>query len=85
MGYGFVEYSSLKLMNEALKQLQNSELQGHRLELKRSDQKNEINSTNKINYPKSFTTCIPESLLQTFQNDQRQSSYSYEKAFTQHP
>jgi multiple RNA-binding domain-containing protein 1 len=37
MGYGFVEYSSLKLLNEALKQLQNSELQGHKLELKRSE------------------------------------------------
>lgn len=37
MGYGFVEYSSLKLLNEALKQLQNSELQDHKLELKRSE------------------------------------------------
>ena len=37
MGYGFVEYSSLKLLNEALKQLQHSELQGHKLELKRSE------------------------------------------------
>jgi multiple RNA-binding domain-containing protein 1 len=37
MGYGFVEYSSLKLLNEALKQLQHSELQGHQLELKRSE------------------------------------------------
>lgn len=37
MGYGFVEYSSLKLVNEALKQLQNSELQEHKLELKRSE------------------------------------------------
>jgi hypothetical protein len=37
MGYGFIEYSSLKLLNEALKQLQHSELQGHQLELKRSE------------------------------------------------
>ncbi len=37
MGYGFVEYSSLKFLNEALKQLQHSELQGHQLELKRSE------------------------------------------------
>jgi multiple RNA-binding domain-containing protein 1 len=37
MGYGFVEYASLKLLNEALKQLQHTELQGHQLELKRSE------------------------------------------------
>jgi multiple RNA-binding domain-containing protein 1 len=37
MGYGFVEYSSIKELNEALKQLQHSELQGHQLELKRSE------------------------------------------------
>ena len=39
MGYGFVEYPSEKLLNEALKQLQNSELQDHKLELKRSERK----------------------------------------------
>lgn len=37
MGYGFVEFSSRQLLDEALKQLQNSELQGHQLELKRSE------------------------------------------------
>jgi multiple RNA-binding domain-containing protein 1 len=37
MGYGFVEYPSLKSLNETLKQLQHSELQGHQLELKRSE------------------------------------------------
>ncbi|CAF0997132.1 unnamed protein product [Adineta ricciae] len=37
MGYGFVEFPSLKLLNEALKQLQHSQLQGHQLELKRSE------------------------------------------------
>jgi multiple RNA-binding domain-containing protein 1 len=37
MGYGFIEYSSSKLLDEALKQLQHSELQGHQLELKRSE------------------------------------------------
>ncbi|UJR23141.1 hypothetical protein I4U23_026160 [Adineta vaga] len=37
MGYGFVEFPSLKLLNEALKQLQHSQLQGHDLELKRSE------------------------------------------------
>ncbi|CAF1389336.1 unnamed protein product [Adineta steineri] len=37
MGYGFVEFSSMKLLNEALKQLQHSQLQGHELELKRSE------------------------------------------------
>ena len=37
MGYGFVEYSSEKLLTEALKRLQHSELQGHQLDLKRSE------------------------------------------------
>lgn len=37
MGYGFVEFGSVKLLNEALKQLQHSQLQGHQLELKRSE------------------------------------------------
>lgn len=37
MGYGFVEYSSVKSLNEALKQLQHSQLQEHQLELKRSE------------------------------------------------
>ena len=42
MGYGFVEFSSSKLLNEALKQLQHSMLQGHQLELKRSERKTKL-------------------------------------------
>ncbi|CAF3144105.1 unnamed protein product [Rotaria socialis] len=49
MGYGFVEYSSVKLLEEALKQLQNSELQGHTLELKRSERTMKSNPHAKSN------------------------------------
>ncbi|CAF0981643.1 unnamed protein product [Didymodactylos carnosus] len=37
MGYGFVEFKSKTFVDEALKRLQNSELNGHNLELKRSE------------------------------------------------
>ncbi|CAF1096136.1 unnamed protein product, partial [Didymodactylos carnosus] len=37
MGYGFVEFKSKTFVDEALKRLQNSELNGHNLELKQSE------------------------------------------------
>ncbi|CAF1389231.1 unnamed protein product [Rotaria sordida] len=49
MGYGFIEYSSIKLLNEALKQLQHSQLQDHQLELKRSERTMKSNQQIKSN------------------------------------
>ncbi|CAF1103966.1 unnamed protein product [Rotaria sp. Silwood1] len=49
MGYGFIEFSSMKLLNEALKQLQHSQLQDHQLELKRSERTMKSNQQIKSN------------------------------------
>ncbi|CAF4450475.1 unnamed protein product, partial [Rotaria sp. Silwood2] len=49
MGYGFIEYSSMKLLNEALKQLQHSQLHEHQLELKRSERTMKSNQEIKSN------------------------------------
>ena len=47
LGYGFVEFTNASVAQEALKRLQHSELDGHKLELKFSTAKKKESSSNK--------------------------------------
>uniref|UniRef100_A0A1B6DA95 RRM domain-containing protein n=1 Tax=Clastoptera arizonana TaxID=38151 RepID=A0A1B6DA95_9HEMI len=61
MGYGFIQFYTQKQVNQALKSLQNSSLDGHNIELKRSNrtlQTNNINSRKKSNVEKQTGTKI---------------------------